>query len=75
MTFKCHCGRFEFEVMPFEITNALATFQSMMNKVFQPQLRKFVLFFFDDISMYSRTWDEHVNHLDIVLSILSSESL
>lgn len=75
MTFWCYCGHFEFVVIPFGLTNAPATFQSMMNRVFQPQLRKFVLVLFDDILVYSRTWDEHVWHLYTMLSILSRESL
>ena len=73
--FRCRYGYFEFVVMPFGLTNAPATFQSTMNKVFHHQLRKFVLVFFDDILIYSRTWQEHLEHLEIVLSILQRESL
>jgi hypothetical protein len=73
--FRCHCGHFEFVVMPFGLTNAPATFQSTMNSVFHHQLRKFVLVFFDDILVYSRSWQEHLEHLEIVLGILQKESL
>jgi hypothetical protein len=61
--------------MPFGLTNALATFQSCMNHIFRDQLRKSVLVFFDDILVYSKTWQEHIRHLNEVLSIMESQSL
>jgi hypothetical protein len=61
--------------MPFGLTNAPSTFQSWMNHIFRDQLRKSVLVFFDDILIYSRSWQEHMRHLDEVLSIMEAQSL
>jgi len=61
--------------MPFGVTNAPALFMDYMNRIFRPYLDKFVLVFINDILIYYRTYEEHTEHLKIVLGILWKKQL
>jgi hypothetical protein len=63
-------GLYEYTVMPFGLTNALAYFIYPMNKVFMEYLDKFVMVFIDDILVYSRSEEEHEEHLHLALKKL-----
>ena len=52
-----------------------STFQGLMNSIFKPFLRKFVLVFFDDILIYNKSWKDHVQHVDMVLKLLEEKQL
>jgi hypothetical protein len=72
--FQTHHGHFEFRVMAFGLTGAPATFQGAMNKTPAPLLRKCALVFFDDLLVYSPTWETHLQHIELVLKLLSTDS-
>jgi hypothetical protein len=61
--------------MSFGLTNALAHFMYLMNSVFMPELDKFVVVFIDDILVYSKSEEEHAEHLRVVLTRLRDHQL
>ena len=69
-TFRSRYGHYEYVVMPFGVTNAPAVFMDYMNRIFRPFLDKFVVVFIEDILIYSKTQEEHAEHLRLVLGVM-----
>lgn len=68
-------GYYEWLVMPLSLTNAPATFCTLMNKILYPYLDDFVIVYLDDIIIYSNTLEEHVQHLKKVFQVLRENEL
>lgn len=73
--FKTRFGHYEFVVLPFGLTKAPGVFMSLMNGIFRDYLDKFVQVFIDDILIYSKTPEEHDEHLSIVLQCFGENQL
>jgi hypothetical protein len=68
-------GHFHFKVLIEGLTNAPATFQTVMNSILHPYIRKFVVVYFDDILIFSKTEAEHQAHVRLVLKVLKREKV
>ena len=71
--FTCSLGHFEWNVVPFGLTSAPATFQRAMHKTLWDCLNEFVVVYIDDICIYSQSLEEHAQHLATVLERMSAE--
>ena len=74
-TLRTHEDHYEFFIMLFGLMNSPSTFQGLMNSIFKFLLKKLVLVFFDDILIYNKSREEHVQHVDMVLKLLEEQQL
>lgn len=68
-------GNYQFKVMPFGLSGAPATFQREMNKILFPYIGEFVFNFIDDILIYSKTIEEHLEHIRKILEVFKKNKL
>jgi hypothetical protein len=73
--FRTPFGQYNFKVLAFGLTNAPATFQTVMNKIFEEYVGKFLLVYMDDILIYSKTLEEHMKQIRLVLEKLREHQL
>jgi hypothetical protein len=73
--FRTRYGHYEFLVLPFGLTNAPATFMHLMHSLFGTHLDHFLVVFLDDILIFSRTVEEHREHVRKVLQLLRENKL
>jgi len=73
--FRTKYGHYEFDVVPFGLTNGLATFLCLMNSVLHPYLDNFVIVFIDAILIYYKNEEEHAEHQETMLKLLREHML
>jgi hypothetical protein len=73
--FNTQYGHYEFVVLPFRVTNAPTVFMDMMHQIFKPYLDKFLKVFINELLIYSKSPEDHVTHLKMVLEKLREHML
>ena len=67
MAFRTRFGHYKYQVMPFGLTNILASFQELINNTIREYLNIFALTYLDNILIFSTTYKEHIQHVQMVL--------
>ena len=73
--FRTHRGLFQFKRMPFGLWNGPSIFQRVMQGILAPYLWLFCLVYIDDIVVYSKSYEEHIEHLDLVLEAIEKAGI
>ncbi|GBB96358.1 hypothetical protein RclHR1_27350003 [Rhizophagus clarus] len=73
--FICSKGLYEYNVMPFGLKNAPGTFQRLMDEILSEYIGEFVVVYIDDIMIYSKSFEEHMEHLEKVLRKLKEKNI
>lgn len=68
--FQTHNNHYEYRVMSYGVTEGLATFQGILNTMLAPFLRIFIVVFIDDVLICSKTWEDHLLHIEAVFKVL-----
>ena len=68
-------GQWQWIVMPFGLTSAPSSFQRLLNHILKPHENPFVLVYLDDVLIFSNDLDEHIEHIDKVLTLLDENSI
>lgn len=73
--FRARYGHYEYSLMSFDMSNVPGVLMEYMNMIFHPYLDQFVVVFIDDILVYSKTYEEYVGHLRVMLQTLQEKNL
>lgn len=75
VAFKTSVGLYEFLVIPFRLANSLAPFMRLIDGILCPRLGNFIIIYLDHILIFTRTWEEHLQHVCVAFKLIQSHNL